>query len=107
MEPNKDTPGRNDPCHCGSGRKYKQCHLAADAAAAQEARKQAAEAAARDAKEPEPEPETAAKGDAGAPGERRVTPPAHQKGENQPWKKAAGGAHPTQRKSMPRKIGSK
>ena len=20
------TPGRNDPCPCGSGRKYKQCH---------------------------------------------------------------------------------
>jgi len=20
------TPGRNDPCHCGSGRKYKKCH---------------------------------------------------------------------------------
>lgn len=27
-------PGRNDPCHCGSGRKYKSCHLAADRAAA-------------------------------------------------------------------------
>ena len=23
-------PGRNDPCWCGSGRKYKKCHLAAD-----------------------------------------------------------------------------
>jgi hypothetical protein len=23
-------PGRNDPCHCGSGRKYKKCHLDAD-----------------------------------------------------------------------------
>jgi uncharacterized protein YecA (UPF0149 family) len=22
--------GRNDPCWCGSGRKYKQCHLGAD-----------------------------------------------------------------------------
>lgn len=22
--------GRNEPCHCGSGRKYKKCHLAAD-----------------------------------------------------------------------------
>src|SRR5215218_5658159 len=20
-------PGRNDPCHCGSGKKYKHCHL--------------------------------------------------------------------------------
>lgn len=24
------TLGRNDPCHCGSGRKYKRCHLDAD-----------------------------------------------------------------------------
>ena len=23
-------PGRNDPCHCGSGKKYKRCHLAID-----------------------------------------------------------------------------
>ena len=22
--------GRNDPCHCGSGKKYKRCHLALD-----------------------------------------------------------------------------
>jgi uncharacterized protein YecA (UPF0149 family) len=22
--------GRNDPCHCGSGKKYKKCHEAAD-----------------------------------------------------------------------------
>lgn len=26
-------PGRNDPCWCGSGRKYKKCHLAQDEAA--------------------------------------------------------------------------
>ena len=24
------TTGRNDPCHCGSGKKYKKCHLAED-----------------------------------------------------------------------------
>lgn len=23
-------PGRNDPCHCGSGKKYKKCHLLSD-----------------------------------------------------------------------------
>lgn len=28
----KPTPGRNDPCWCGSGRKYKKCHHDADAA---------------------------------------------------------------------------
>ena len=26
-------PGRNDPCHCGSGNKYKKCCLAKDKAA--------------------------------------------------------------------------
>ncbi len=24
------TPGRNDPCWCGSGKKYKKCHMASD-----------------------------------------------------------------------------
>lgn len=27
-------PGPNDPCHCGSGKKYKKCHMAADKAKA-------------------------------------------------------------------------
>jgi hypothetical protein len=36
--------GRNDPCHCGSGQKYKKCHEAADDA------KKAAELAAAQAK---------------------------------------------------------
>jgi hypothetical protein len=30
--------GRNDPCHCGSRKKYKQCCLAKDEAAEREAR---------------------------------------------------------------------
>jgi tetratricopeptide (TPR) repeat protein len=29
-------PGRNDPCHCGSGAKYKKCCLAKDEAAERE-----------------------------------------------------------------------
>ncbi len=28
--------GRNDPCHCGSGKKYKQCHLKTEQAQARE-----------------------------------------------------------------------
>ncbi len=28
--------GRNDPCHCGSGKKYKQCHLKLEQAQARE-----------------------------------------------------------------------
>ena len=37
----KKALGRNDPCHCGSGKKYKQCHLDKDEAAAREARAKA------------------------------------------------------------------
>lgn len=33
-----DRPGRNEPCYCGSGKKYKQCHMVADLAADQEQR---------------------------------------------------------------------
>lgn len=29
--------GRNDPCWCGSGKKYKKCHLDSDAAKQREA----------------------------------------------------------------------
>ncbi|MCA9968496.1 MAG: SEC-C domain-containing protein, partial [Anaerolineales bacterium] len=29
-------PGRNDLCYCGSGKKYKQCHLKLDQDAEQE-----------------------------------------------------------------------
>ncbi|WP_420628608.1 YecA family protein [Candidatus Leptofilum sp.] len=29
-------PGRNDPCHCGSGQKYKKCHMKEDRAAEKE-----------------------------------------------------------------------
>lgn len=31
--PPAQLPGRNDPCHCGSGKKYKKCHEDQDAAA--------------------------------------------------------------------------
>ena len=30
----KKLPGPNDPCHCGSGKKYKKCHMAEDEAKA-------------------------------------------------------------------------
>jgi hypothetical protein len=33
LTPPRERPGRNDPCWCGSGRKYKHCHLAEDSAA--------------------------------------------------------------------------
>jgi hypothetical protein len=40
--------GRNDPCHCGSGQKYKKCHLSKDDAA-RSAELSAAAAAAAEA----------------------------------------------------------
>jgi hypothetical protein len=50
--------GRNDPCHCGSGEKYKKCHLekddaenAAKLAAESAKRREAAEAAEAEAQE--------------------------------------------------------
>jgi len=33
-------PGRNDPCYCGSGKKYKQCHLRIDEEKEREQREQ-------------------------------------------------------------------
>ena len=30
--PPAQLPGRNDPCHCGSGKKYKKCHEDKDSA---------------------------------------------------------------------------
>ena len=43
--------GRNDPCHCGSGQKYKKCHLPKDDAAKSAELAAAAAAAAVAAKE--------------------------------------------------------
>ena len=40
-----NTLGRNEPCHCGSGKKYKQCCLDKDEAAERAARTKAAEKA--------------------------------------------------------------
>jgi hypothetical protein len=46
--PTSERPGRNEPCHCGSGRKYKHCCLEKDDAEGAAARaKAAAEAAAQ------------------------------------------------------------
>ncbi len=85
MEPNL---GRNDPCHCGSGKKYKQCHLAADEAKAREARAKAA------AESPEPSAEPSAPAHSG---------PKHK--TRQPWKKSATNTHGFGKTSLPRKVG--
>ena len=84
------TPGRNEPCHCGSGKKYKQCCLAKDEAAQREARAGAsAEAAA------------AAAGDAAKP---KAPPQAPRHKTQQPWKGAANTPGFT-RVNVPRRSG--
>jgi len=83
------TPGRNDPCHCGSGKKYKQCHLAADEAKARQAREKAA------ANAPAPAAAETAKAASG--------PPRHK--THQPWKKTATNTQGFGKTSLPRKVG--
>jgi hypothetical protein len=93
LEPGKEL-GRNDPCHCGSGKKYKSCHLAKDEEAARAARAKAAEAA----------PAPAAEGEAeAAPAKPHAAAPRHA--TQQPWKKSTTNTRSFQRMSSPRKVG--
>ena len=67
--------GRNEPCHCGSGKKYKRCHLAADAEAQREEQAQTLEEAP-----------------ASTPDERSAAPPERpQRPTEQPWKRGGQG----------------
>ena len=85
--PAADRPGRNDPCHCGSGRKYKQCCLDKDEAEARAAHARAAEQSAASVHETTKAPHR---------------PPKHQ--TQQPWKTATTrGFSPRMR--TPRKVG--
>jgi len=91
-------PGRNDRCPCGSGRKYKQCCLGRDEAAAREARARQAEAeaaAAPPADEPPPDDEPH------GPHHK----PSHDR-PRQPGKPDAHGAAGAKKRSLPRKVGS-
>ncbi|MDH3284069.1 MAG: SEC-C metal-binding domain-containing protein [Acidobacteriota bacterium] len=79
-------PGRNDPCHCESGRKYKQCCLEKDEAEEREARKQAA-------------------AEAPPPSEEDAPPPPPKHGTEQPWKRPRADTHGFQRTVKNRRIG--
>jgi hypothetical protein len=84
--------GRNDPCHCGSGKKYKQCHLGQDEAAQREARAKAAEEAPAPAAE-----ESTAKA---APASAMPRGKTHQ-----PWKRAGQNTRGFQKVAGTRKVG--
>jgi peptidoglycan hydrolase CwlO-like protein len=85
------TVGRNDPCPCGSGRKYKHCCLEKDEAKARTAR---AKAAAKAAKTEAPAEDT--------PAPKKPPKPRTE----QPWKRSAINTHGFQgRTTSPRKVG--
>lgn len=92
-------PGRNDPCHCGSGRKYKQCCLAKDEAEARAARAKALEEA------PAPPAEGAEGAAATSVPAAEAPAPSKRQKSYQPWKKSATNTHGFQRMSVPRKVG--
>jgi hypothetical protein len=80
-------PGRNEPCYCGSGKKYKHCCLAKDEAMAAEARAKAAA-------------EPVAPQEAAAPVQTRAPKPE----THQPWRaRTSRGFVPAAR--TPRKVG--
>jgi hypothetical protein len=81
-------PGRNEPCHCGSGRKYKLCCLEKDNAALTAANARAAADAAA-------QPAEAARGVA-----KRTT--RHR--TEQPWKASTSRVF-VPRPRGPRKVG--
>jgi hypothetical protein len=66
--PPAQLPGRNDPCHCGSGKKYKKCCEDKDASAKHSIfEKQWGEAEKAAAKKAEEEKQEAAKNPTAAP----------------------------------------
>ena len=81
-------PGRNEPCYCGSGRKYKQCCLEKDEAADAAAR-------ARLAAEPAAEPAEPA---------REVPKRTTKHQTEQPWKASTSRVF-VPRPRSPRKVG--
>ncbi len=87
-------PGRNEPCPCGSGKKYKHCCLAKDEAQAREKRAEAEQATAP--------AETAAAESAEKVPERAPRPPKHQ--TSQPWKRTENRGFP--KLNVPRRIGN-
>jgi SEC-C motif-containing protein len=96
--------GRNEPCHCGSGKKYKQCCLAKDEAAERSARAKAAEKAEKTDKSDKAETADTSATPAAAPAKTAPRAPKHA--TDQPWK--SGGIKNTrsfQKVRTPRKVG--
>ena len=98
--------GRNDPCHCGSGKKYKQCCLSKDEAAERSARAKAAEKAEKAEKiadKAEKAEEKDQPASESAPAKQGPRPPKHQ--TDQPWKGNVKNTRSFQKVRTPRKVG--
>ena len=97
--------GRNEPCPCGSGRKYKHCCLDKDEARARTARTKDAEKAAKEAEKARKAAEKAGQKET-APAAEKAAPLRPPKPQTyQPWKKSATNTHAFQRMTTPRKVG--
>lgn len=82
--------GRNEPCHCGSGRKYKQCCLTKDEEADRQARAEAA------SQTPAPTP----------PPEDSPRPVPRERAAQQAWRGGSKDVGSFHKVSTPRKVGS-
>jgi hypothetical protein len=89
-------PGRNEPCHCGSGRKYKHCCLEKDDLAAAAARAKAEKKAEAAAKSEEAAQSTEAPASAPKQAPKQQT--------HQPWKATTSRGF-VPRTRTPRKVG--
>jgi hypothetical protein len=88
VAPPNPPPGRNDPCYCGSGKKYKQCHLDKD------------EAAARDHRAQEAAKEAPAEA-----GPEKTAPPPPRHNTRQPWKGPQNTRGFQTKANLPRRSG--
>jgi hypothetical protein len=102
VETEKKTLGRNDPCHCGSGKKYKACHLSKDEDVAREAR--AKEQATQAAAAPAPAEDTETPATPAAPADRPHTRESRNATPH-PWKRSQSGTRTAPRFSAPRRSG--
>jgi hypothetical protein len=89
--------GRNDACHCGSGKKYKKCHLEKDEAANRKEREKAALNAAK----------VAASAEASAGTEKKEPPSKQPENRSGFFQKMAGrmGFSPSQQRRTPQNKG--
>lgn len=87
--------GRNDPCHCGSGKKYKACHLGQDEAKAREVR----------AKAEAEQPATAAAPAATPAESAKAAPAVARHSTRQPWKGGMQNTRGFQKVTASRKVG--